>query len=322
MAWIESHQEIAQHPKTRRLARALGITVPQAIGHLHMLWWWAVDYAENGWLGKYTCDDLADAVMWDGDPQKLWDALLEAGWLDRGMEGAEIHDWDFYIGRLMERRRKDAERKRESRSQPVPDPPPSKRRPPDIRETAHVTVPNPTLPNLTEPIETPNGVSASSDKPSVADDRVDEIYERFKARIQPKSRLCPRKKIAGRLKRFSAEDLLAGIDHFAEDWWWMENNSTRGADWFFESDARSEQFLLLAPRKERPGPVPIRGRPEPVWEVAEVESTNDREPVELVCVQCGTPGLALCRPCQQESMRQLQESKRQRAVARVTGKLA
>src|SRR5687767_5633894 len=54
MAWIESHQEIARHPKTRKLARLLGGSVPTAIGHLHLLWWWAVDYAEDGWLGKYT----------------------------------------------------------------------------------------------------------------------------------------------------------------------------------------------------------------------------------------------------------------------------
>jgi hypothetical protein len=45
MAWIEAHQELAHHPKIRRLARELGVPKAQAIGHLLMLWLWAVSYA-------------------------------------------------------------------------------------------------------------------------------------------------------------------------------------------------------------------------------------------------------------------------------------
>lgn len=77
---------------------------------------------------------------------------------------------------------------------------------------------------------------------------VDEVYEHFKSRVQPRSRLCPTRKIATRLKRFTPAELIAGIDHFADDPWWMEHCASRGAEWFFESDARSEQFLLMVPR--------------------------------------------------------------------------
>jgi hypothetical protein len=79
-------------------------------------------------------------------------------------------------------------------------------------------------------------------------DQVDAVYEHFKARVQPKSRLCPRKQIAARLKRFTVDELREGIDHFAEHPWWMEHNAARGAGWFFESDQHAEQFLLLQPR--------------------------------------------------------------------------
>ena len=54
MAWIESHQELANHPKTKRFKRALGISTPQAIGHLHLLWWWALDYAQDGSLAAFS----------------------------------------------------------------------------------------------------------------------------------------------------------------------------------------------------------------------------------------------------------------------------
>jgi len=39
VAWIESHQTLGQHPKTRKLARLLNISAPTAVGHLQFLWW-------------------------------------------------------------------------------------------------------------------------------------------------------------------------------------------------------------------------------------------------------------------------------------------
>lgn len=151
MAWIESHQELARHPKTRKLARLLGVSVPAAIGHLHLLWWWAVDYAEDGCLGRYTAEDVADAVLWEGEPQRLWDALHDARWLDDGARGVEIHDWPEYAGRLLEARRRDAARKRTARRQPEDVRRTSAGQPAEVHSPSGVTVPNRTLPDSTEP---------------------------------------------------------------------------------------------------------------------------------------------------------------------------
>ena len=63
MAWIESHQELARHPKTRKLARRLGVNLPTAIGHLHMFWWWAMDYSKSGDITSFDAIDIADAVV-------------------------------------------------------------------------------------------------------------------------------------------------------------------------------------------------------------------------------------------------------------------
>ncbi|ADU50154.1 HNH endonuclease [Thermaerobacter marianensis DSM 12885] len=115
MAWIESHQSLKDHPKTRRLARRLGISVPAAIGHLHCLWWWALEYAQDGSLAQYDADDIADAMMWDGDSQQLVQALVHAGFLDETGDGLRIHDWRDYAGRLIEQRERAAARKREMR---------------------------------------------------------------------------------------------------------------------------------------------------------------------------------------------------------------
>lgn len=111
MAWVESHQSLGQHPKTRKLARILNVPIPQAIGHLHMLWWWALDYAQDGDLSRYEDADIADAVLWEGSPALLMASLLDARFLDQPDGKPRIHDWDQYGGKLIARRKADAARK-------------------------------------------------------------------------------------------------------------------------------------------------------------------------------------------------------------------
>jgi len=116
VAWIPSHQELARHPKTRRLARLLRITVPTAIGHLHLLWWWALDYAPDGRLDRYDADDLADATMWEGDPAELMEGLIAAGFIDSDDDGRRLHDWDEYAGTLHQKREQTRERQQRFRA--------------------------------------------------------------------------------------------------------------------------------------------------------------------------------------------------------------
>jgi len=116
MAWIESHQSLRNHPKTKRLCRLLGIDLAKAIGHLHLLWWWCLDYAQDGSLATYDAYIVADAAEWEGDPDLFVTALLEAGFLERNGEELIIHDWWDYAGKLIHQRREHAERMRALRA--------------------------------------------------------------------------------------------------------------------------------------------------------------------------------------------------------------
>jgi len=92
MSWIRSRITLARHPKTRCLCRLLGTSLPAAIGHLHLLWYWTLEFSPDGDLSAYTDEDIADAAQWEGDPHRFVEALVLA-----------IHDWEQCIPTRHER---------------------------------------------------------------------------------------------------------------------------------------------------------------------------------------------------------------------------
>lgn len=110
MAWIESHQALGRHPKLLKLAGALRVHRAQALGHLHYLWWWALDYAPTGDVSALSSAEIAAAAEWSGDVEKIAQALRESGWLD---PDGTIHNWMLYAGKLIEQRQNEREKTRE-----------------------------------------------------------------------------------------------------------------------------------------------------------------------------------------------------------------
>ena len=167
MAWIEVHQELIQHPKVKRLARMLDISKFEAAGRLFAFWCWALDYADNGNLSRFDASDIADAMEWEGDPQRLVEAMIDcgpgdsSGFIERRDGTLFVHDWNDYMGRLLSMREKNRERKvrqrnrqnasRDSHGDVTRDNPvtsPSCHAP--VTGLPNQTVPNPTVPDKTE----------------------------------------------------------------------------------------------------------------------------------------------------------------------------
>ena len=119
MAWIKSDQSLANHPKLILLARALGISKVEALGHLHLLWYWVLEYADDGEL-KYL-DLIPDACEWSGDQQVFLDAIIKYGFIDTTYDPEDnfteyhVHDWLDYSGALYEKRLYNRLKKQESR---------------------------------------------------------------------------------------------------------------------------------------------------------------------------------------------------------------
>lgn len=191
MAWIESHQEVGRHPKTKKLARLLGVSLPAAVGHLHYLWWWALDFAQDGVLDKYDAEDIADAMQWDGDADKLVEAMLSSGYIDRTDESLAIHDWRDYAGKLLERREKDRERKRKTeKSATIPkelqrNSNGNNKESDGTLNASGVTVPNSTVPNTTKPNSTEQDStdSTSSASLSLAERRFAEFWKAYPNKV-------------------------------------------------------------------------------------------------------------------------------------------
>lgn len=178
MAWLESHQTLAGHPKTRKLAHLLNIPKPQAIGHLHCFWWWALDYAQEGDLRRYDALDLAIGAEWEGDAEAFVDAMVLAGFIDDD-DGWQIHDWHDYAGKLIARRKANAERMKAARAEnETPTTPPDNddvqctnpERAKNVQRTQRArverqnqTVPNQTKQNQDQP---PHGADAPEEEPA------------------------------------------------------------------------------------------------------------------------------------------------------------
>jgi len=75
-------------------------------GHLHWLWWWALDTQPDGDLSAYDPEDIAEAAGWEGDAAVFVAALMNCGpgdklgFIDPDMR---LHDWDEYGGKYRKR---------------------------------------------------------------------------------------------------------------------------------------------------------------------------------------------------------------------------
>jgi predicted outer membrane lipoprotein len=82
------------HRKTRRLAKLLDIPLPCALGVMEALWHVTAEQVSDGGIGRMSDLDIAEEMFWEGDPEQLITALLEAQLLDRHPEfRLVVHSW-------------------------------------------------------------------------------------------------------------------------------------------------------------------------------------------------------------------------------------
>ena len=177
MAWIESHQDLARHPKTRKLAMILGIEKPAAIGHLHLLWWWALDYADDGNLSAFDATDIAIGAEWEGDAQQFVEGLQECG--SGGTHGfltddLQLRNWHEYAGKLIERRKANRNRMRKARAT-------------HVRNTCRATEPDRTQPTkpMSSFLRSEDSSAPNDAKPANGSTRGESVGEEVQTSANP-----------------------------------------------------------------------------------------------------------------------------------------
>ncbi len=101
MPWIEFHQALERHPKTRALADKMGWSIDETIGKLARFWWWCLDYAWDGDLRKFR-GQIGTLLGLVGEAaQKFEKAMVKVGFID-ARPIFRIHDWwdhaGYYLG--------------------------------------------------------------------------------------------------------------------------------------------------------------------------------------------------------------------------------
>jgi hypothetical protein len=122
---VPLYQSLWTHRKTFELAALLGVNETYAGAHMSRLWTWAMDNAPDGDLSEVSDRAIAYGAGWSQEVSLFVGALIRSGFLDADRT---IHDWHDYAGRLVEKRREDAERKQKSRGHA-----------PDVRGTSNGT---------------------------------------------------------------------------------------------------------------------------------------------------------------------------------------
>lgn len=112
--WIRLYVSFFDHPKTRKLRRALGTVEP-----IQRLWAWAAECCQDGDLSDQSVDDIEESAGWRGERGKAFAAMVEAGFID-GREGeCSLHGWGEKTGagveHLIAARASTAERQRRYR---------------------------------------------------------------------------------------------------------------------------------------------------------------------------------------------------------------
>ena len=92
--WIESHLSLKNHPKTKRLAKALNVNIFEALGIIHSFWYWALEYVPDGDLSGLEDWEVVDGIGYETDnPEDFIDALFYAGFVDKSDEGElSVHE--------------------------------------------------------------------------------------------------------------------------------------------------------------------------------------------------------------------------------------
>lgn len=212
MAWIESHQALAQHPKVLQLAKACGWSNDETIGKLHKFWWWCLDYATDGRLDKFDHSTIASVFGVHEHGENVVHVLLKLNWLD-SEPSIRVHDWWDYAGRFLQVRYKRTPKiwKEIKRFYGHSIQHTNNRTGRDKQPTNNNKPNQPNLTNLNQPNLTKPSISSATASPCVGGTDGQRVWERYKSayldryKTEPVRNATTNSQLAQLVKRLGGE---------------------------------------------------------------------------------------------------------------------
>jgi hypothetical protein len=91
-------QGVENTMKFKKLKRRLRLPYWQVVGLLESIWKLGLTSAQAGDIGRYSNEDIAAAIEYEGDADEIVDVLVNCEWLDADPEfRLIIHDWSEHV---------------------------------------------------------------------------------------------------------------------------------------------------------------------------------------------------------------------------------
>lgn len=141
------------HIKFKNLKRMLGRRDYEVVGILQGVWNLACEGADDGAVGRYSNDEIAAYLEWDGDADTLIDSLVACRWLDPcDKDRLVVHDWEDHKPNFIKKREyKRKERRHDEPCRPFDGDSLLNRGDSRQKNGDRTAKPNPTQPSQTKP---------------------------------------------------------------------------------------------------------------------------------------------------------------------------
>lgn len=111
MAWIKMNGSLKDEEEVFGIHKKTGLSIPAVIGSLQIIWSWADERTDDGFVRYHDASDI-DAKV---DHEGFANAMRDVGWLEFRDGGVQFPNFEVHMSKSAKRRAADAKRKWKTR---------------------------------------------------------------------------------------------------------------------------------------------------------------------------------------------------------------
>ncbi|WP_417396922.1 hypothetical protein [Gimesia chilikensis] len=112
MSWIKMNGSLKDEEEVFGIHKKTGLSIPAVIGSLQIIWSWADERTDNGFVRYHDASDI-DAKV---DHKGFANAMRDVGWLEFRDGGVQFPNFEVHMSKSAKKRAADAKRKGKTRN--------------------------------------------------------------------------------------------------------------------------------------------------------------------------------------------------------------